>query len=101
MVRPCRAEAPVLRRVAGDTCMMGVRFAGIDIRQEPAARLAFDTLHHIRYRRISDPDDVIAARFGTAAAAATRSSYIIDARGRIAWAWFDATTYGPPETDGH
>jgi hypothetical protein len=37
--------------------------------------------------------DLIAARFGAAAPAATPSTYIIDARGRIAWAWFGATSY--------
>ena len=90
---PCRKEAPVLRRVAGDTRSLGVRFAGIDIREEPAAGLAFDRRYHIPYPSISDPGDLIAARFGAAAPVATPSTYILDASGRIAWAWFGATTY--------
>ena len=94
---PCRTEAPVLRRVAGDTRILGVRFAGIDIREEPAAGLAFESLYHIPYPSISDPDDLIAARFGAAAPTATPSTYIIDGRGRIAWAWFGAATYSQLE----
>lgn len=91
---PCRKEAPVLRRVAGDTRSLGVRFAGIDIPDNPAAGLAFERLYHIAYPSISDPDNLIAVRFGAAAPTATPSTYILDGRGRIAWAWFGATTYG-------
>ena len=70
---PCRAEAPVLARVARDTRSLGVRFAGIDIREGPAAGLAFERLHHVPYPSISDPGDLIAARFGAAAPVATPS----------------------------
>ncbi len=90
---PCRKEAPVLRRVAGDTRPLGVRFAGIDIREGLAAGLAFEQEHHIPYPSISDPGDLIGARFGAAAPVATPSTYILDTHGRIAWAWFGATTY--------
>ncbi len=94
---PCRKEDPVLARVAGDTRSLGVRFAGIDIREDPAAGLAFERQYHIPYPSISDPGDLLAARFGTAAPAATPSTYIIDGRGRIAWAWFGATSYSQLE----
>jgi len=90
---PCREEAPVLARVARDTRFLGVRFLGIDIREDPSAGLAFEQHYSIGYPSISDPGDLIAARFGTAAPAATPSTYIIDAQGRIAWAWFGATSY--------
>ncbi len=68
---PCRKEAPVLARVADDTRSLGVRFLGIDIREEPSAGRAFERQHHIPYPSISDPGDLIAARFGTAAPGAT------------------------------
>ncbi len=90
---PCRKEAPVLRRVAEDARRLGVHFAGIDIREDPAAGLAFERSYHIPYPSISDPGDLIGARFGAAAPVATPSTYILDARGRVAWAWFGATTY--------
>ena len=91
---PCRAEAPVLARVARETRFLGVRFAGIDIREDPSAGLAFERDHGIPYPSISDPDALIAARFG---AAATPATYILDSRGRIAWAWFGATNYSQLE----
>jgi thiol-disulfide isomerase/thioredoxin len=94
---PCRKEAPVLARVAADTRFLGVRFAGVDIREEPSARLAFERGYRIPYPSISDAGDLIAARFGTAAPTATPSTYILDGRGRIAWAWFGATTYSQLE----
>ena len=90
---PCRKEAPVLARVAGDTRSLGVRFAGIDIREQPAAGLAFERHYGIPYPSISDPGNLIAARFGAAAPVATPSTFILDGRGRIAWAYFGATTY--------
>jgi thiol-disulfide isomerase/thioredoxin len=94
---PCRAEAPALARVARDTRVLGVRFAGIDVREGPAAGLAFDQAFRIPYPSISDPDDLIGARFGAAAPAATPSTYILDSRGRIAWAWFGSTSYSQLE----
>lgn len=94
---PCRREAPALRQVADDTRILGVRFVGIDIRDNPAAGLAFEQHYGIPYPSISDPGNLIAARFGTAAPAATPSTYILDGRGRIAWAWFGATTYSQLE----
>jgi thiol-disulfide isomerase/thioredoxin len=90
---PCRKEAAVLTRVAADSGFLGVRFAGIDIREDLTAGLAFERDYRIPYPSFSDPGDLIAARFGTRAPAATPSTYILDSRGRIAWAWIGATTY--------
>lgn len=94
---PCREEAPVLARVARETRFLGARFAGVDIREDPTAGLAFDRGRSIPYPSISDPGDLIAARFGAAAPPATPATYILDGRGRIAWAWFGATTYSQLE----
>ena len=94
---PCRAEAPALARAARDTRVLGVRFAGIDVREGPAAGLAFDQAFRIPYPSISDPDDLLGARFGTDAPPATPSTYILDSRGRIAWAWFGSTSYSQLE----
>jgi thiol-disulfide isomerase/thioredoxin len=90
---PCREEAPVLARVARDSSVLGVRFLGIDIREGPASGLAFERDFRPPYPSISDPDNLIAALFGADAPAATPSTYVIDARGRIAWAWFGSTAY--------
>lgn len=95
---PCREEAASLARVARDTAALGVRFAGIDVRETPPAALAFTQAFHITYPSITDPDDLIGARFGTAAPTATPSTYILDSRGRIAWAWFGSTSSSQLET---
>jgi thiol-disulfide isomerase/thioredoxin len=94
---PCRREAPVLARVASDTRRLGVHFVGIDIREDPSAGRAFEHQYRIPYPSISDPGDLIAARFGAAAPAATPSTYILDSQGRIAWAYFGATSYSQLE----
>lgn len=94
---PCQAEAPVLARVAADTRRLGVHFVGIDVRDNPSAGLAFQQGHHIPFPSISDPGNVVAARFGPVAPTATPSTYILDARGRIAWAYFGSTTYSQLE----
>ena len=59
----------------------------------PATGLAFERHFGIPYPSVSDPDDLVAARFGAIAPTATPSTYIFYARGRIAWAYFGATTY--------
>jgi thiol-disulfide isomerase/thioredoxin len=94
---PCQAEAPVLARVADDTSHLGVHFVGIDIRDDPSAGLAFEQAHGITYPSISDPNDLIAAGFGALAPATTPSTYILDANGRIAWAYFDRVSYSQLE----
>ncbi|HLX51004.1 MAG TPA: TlpA disulfide reductase family protein [Streptosporangiaceae bacterium] len=94
---PCQAEAPVLARVAGDTKRLGVRFVGIDIRDDPATGLAFERGHGIDYPSINDPNDLIAASFGADAPSTTPSTYILDSRGRIAWARFGPVQYGQLE----
>jgi hypothetical protein len=59
--------------------------------------LALDRQYRIAYPSISDPGNLIAARFGTAAPVATPSTYILDGHGRLAWAYFGVTSYGQLE----
>lgn len=94
---PCQAEAPVLGRVAADTRRLGVHVVGVDVRDNPSAGLAFEQAHHIPFPSISDPNSLIAAGFGPLAPTATPSTYILDARGRIAWAYFGRTQYNQLE----
>ncbi len=94
---PCQAEAPVIARVAADTQSLGVHFVGIDVRDDPSAGLAFEQAHHITFPSISDPGNLIAAAFGAVAPTSTPSTYILDARGAIAWAYFGRTQYSQLE----
>ena len=88
---PCQAEAQALAQAAVATRHLGVHFVGVDIREDPASGLAFERAHHIPFPSISDPANLIAAGFGSAAPTATPSTYIVDARGQIAWAFFGPT----------
>jgi peroxiredoxin len=94
---PCQAEAPALARVAADTRGLGVHVVGIDVRDNPSAGLAFEQGHRIPFPSISDPNSLIAATFGAVAPTATPSTYILDSRGRIAWAYFGRTQYNQLE----
>jgi thiol-disulfide isomerase/thioredoxin len=95
---PCQAEAPVLAQVAGATRRLGAHFVGVDIRDDPSSGLAFEQQYRIGYPSISDPNDLIAASFGSVAPATTPSTYILDARGRIAWAYFGRVSTGQLES---
>jgi thiol-disulfide isomerase/thioredoxin len=82
---PCRAEAPALGTLARQMEARGVRFVGIDIRDEPDAARAFMQNFNIGYPSINDPGDDIALLFrGTDPPSAIPSTIIIDRRGRIA-----------------
>ena len=82
---PCRAEAPALGTLARQLSGVGVRFVGIDIRDEPDAALAFMSSFRIGYPSISDPNDEIALLFRTTVPpSAIPSTVVIDRSGRIA-----------------
>jgi thiol-disulfide isomerase/thioredoxin len=81
---PCRSEAPALGTLATQLQPKGIRFVGIDIRDEPTAALAFMQNFRISYPSISDPSDFIAAQFHDFPPAAIPSTIIIDRTGRVA-----------------
>jgi thiol-disulfide isomerase/thioredoxin len=60
---PCRAEAPDLARLSTQSAARGVRFVGVDIRDEQAAGLAFEHEFSITYPSVFDPADAAAAGF--------------------------------------
>jgi thiol-disulfide isomerase/thioredoxin len=91
---PCRAEAPALGALAHQLAGRGVRFVGVDIRDEPDAALAFMQNFNIGYPSFNDPSDQIALEFhGAATPAAIPSTIVIDRSGRIAARIIGGTTY--------
>ncbi len=91
---PCRAEAPALGTLARQLAPDGVRFVGVDIRDEPAAALAFMQNFNVSYPSLNDPNDQIALEFhSTVPPAAIPTTLIIDRNGRIAARIFGASTY--------
>jgi len=93
---PCRAEAPALGTLARQLYGRGVRFVGIDIRDEPDSALAFMQTFGVDYPSISDPNDFIALQFhNTVPPAAIPSTIVIARSGRIA-----ARVVGPVSYSG-
>jgi thiol-disulfide isomerase/thioredoxin len=84
---PCRAEAPALQQVSGDTKSLGVQFVGVDIRENgPSDGRNFVATHGIDYPSFVDQSARIALEFrGTGIPPETPpSTLVIDRTGHIA-----------------
>ncbi len=82
---PCREEAPALGTLARQLAGTGVRFIGVDIRDNPASAEAFMRTFRITYPSLNDPNDAIALDFsGTVPPAGIPTTLVIDRSGRIA-----------------
>ncbi|MEX2556933.1 MAG: cytochrome c biogenesis protein CcdA, partial [Actinomycetota bacterium] len=79
---PCRVEQPGLVRVSQLFDGKGVRFLGVDIRDQRAAALAYLAEFAVPYPSISDPDSRIAHKFRMNTPPTT---FVLDRKGRIAW----------------
>ncbi|MDQ3700313.1 MAG: TlpA family protein disulfide reductase [Chloroflexota bacterium] len=93
---PCREEAPVLRRVSQETRDRGVRFVGINVRDNDASARAFERRYDIPYPSIVTADSAGALlAFGSKLPPnAVPSTMIVDREGRIAARIIGKTTYG-------
>jgi peroxiredoxin len=81
---PCRAETPELVALARETEHQGVRFVGVDIRDERANAQAFARRYRVPYPSLFDPDGQTAIEFGPMAPRAVPSTYVLDTGGRVA-----------------
>ena len=82
---PCRKEAPTLAVLSQEFQAKGVRFVGVDIRDQTSAAHAFVQNFSISYPSLNDPSDQTALAFrGAVSPAAVPSTLVIDQRGRIA-----------------
>ena len=82
---PCREEAAALSALARNFAGTGVRFVGVDIRDDPASAEAFMRTFRIDYPSLNDPNDEIALDFsGTVPPAGIPTTLVIDRSGRIA-----------------
>ena len=82
---PCRKEAPTLAVLSEKYQSKGVRFVGIDIRDQASAAQAFVQNFSISYPSLNDPSDQIALDFrGTVSPAAIPSTLVIDQQDHIA-----------------
>jgi len=91
---PCRAEATTLAFAAQQYHSAGVRFLGVDVRDNTPGALDFLHSHHITYPSVSDPDDTITLDFSSVVPIAdTPSTLVIDKTGHIAGAVFGEVSY--------
>ena len=81
---PCKAEQPLLERVAADTRSRGVRFVGLDIREpgRTSPRMHV-TRFKVTYPSIYDPAARLLPRFPVPARTIP-TTYVLDAEGRVA-----------------
>jgi DsbE subfamily thiol:disulfide oxidoreductase len=77
---PCRLEAPGLRRVSERYRDRGVRFLGVDYRDDDAAGLAFVDEFRLRYPSVTDPSGSLAYDYELVGFPTT---FIIDPAGTI------------------
>ncbi len=81
---PCRAEAPDLVEVAGETASRGVQFVGIDVRDNPSAAKAFARNYDMAYPSLDDQKGLLLAQFtGIIPVSAVPSTLVVDATGTI------------------
>lgn len=81
---PCRAEAPDLAAISRGTEPRGVRFVGIDVRDNPAAGRAFERTYGITYPSFNDESGLTLAQFtGIIPVSAVPSTLVVDHNGVI------------------
>ena len=81
---PCRAEAPDLAKISKETGSRGVRFVGIDVRDNPAAGRAFEREFGITYPSFDDQNGLVLASFtGIVPVSAVPSTLVVDRSGII------------------
>jgi thiol-disulfide isomerase/thioredoxin len=82
---PCHAEADDLATAADRLQPQGVRFLGIDIRDQTASALAFQEEYGIDYPSIYDPDSTTLLELPESMMAVSPpTTYVVDADGRLA-----------------
>lgn len=82
---PCRAEASDLVDVAAETGADGVRFLGINTRDEPATAQAFQRTYDVPYPSILDAQGaVVLALAGQVSPQAVPTTLVVDRQGRVA-----------------
>ncbi|MCA1712744.1 MAG: TlpA family protein disulfide reductase [Actinobacteria bacterium] len=81
---PCRAEAKGLNAVALANSARGVRFVGVDIKDERNAAVRFAKLHDVRYPSLYDQAGVMLTRFRRLVPQVPPTTMLIDRQGRIA-----------------
>lgn len=82
---PCRAEAPILKKVSEKYKASGVDFVGLNIRDSTVAAIAFEKKFGITYPSLVDTGGELVLRFaGDLNPSAIPSTLLVDKQGRVA-----------------
>jgi len=81
---PCAAEAPDMEQVYRQTKGQGVRFVGVNIRDQHDAAAAFVKGRHLSYPSFFDPPGKVALAFRVVPPNTIPATIILDKQGRIA-----------------
>ena len=82
---PCRTEAPVLRTVSAEYAGRGVRFLGINVKDNPAAATAFERRYDISYASLDDQSGKATLALSRyLPASVVPATLVLDAEGRVA-----------------
>lgn len=82
---PCRTEAPALRSVSEAYAARGVRFLGIDVKDNPAAALSFERRYGLTHPSLDDRTGQATGALAEYLPAATvPATLVLDRRGRVA-----------------
>jgi thiol-disulfide isomerase/thioredoxin len=91
---PCRAETPDLVRVAKENANRGVRFVGINTRDNPAAAKAFVRSFKVPYPSVEDAEGQLLLNFrDTIPTSVVPTTVVIDRQGQIAARIIGPVTY--------
>ena len=81
---PCRVETPEFQQVYSEVKDRGVRFLGVDVKEDKQFALAFVQSQGIEYPSLYDPSGEVALAFRDYPANAIPSTILLDPRGRVA-----------------
>lgn len=82
---PCRAEAPILKKISEKYQALGVDFVGLNIRDSTIAARAFEKNFGITYPSLVDTGGELLLRFaGDLNPSAIPSTLLVDRQGRVA-----------------
>lgn len=99
---PCRAEAATLNEVAARTAEQGVRFVGVNVKDELAPAQAFERKQQVSYPSLYDQPGRLLLLFRRAIPQTPPTTLIVDRQGRIAGFFAGAVRLsdllGPVET---
>jgi thiol-disulfide isomerase/thioredoxin len=81
---PCRVETPEFSQVATTVAGRGVRFLGVDVKEDRQFAQAFLSSRQISYPSLYDPRGEVALAFRDYPANAIPSTIVLDRQGRVA-----------------